>query len=130
MFKKIFAPVTTKQCTEFGMVAIMVTTLLAIYFKQNNYMIVVFVLCLLNLIVPIVFYPFAVFWFGLAIILSAISSRIILTIIFFGVVTPIAFIRKMLGRDDMKMKLFKKDKLSAMKSRDHWYIADDFLHTF
>lgn len=75
-------------------------------------------------------YPFVAFWYGLGAILNAISSRIILTLIFFLVVTPVAVVRKISGADALKLKQFKKDNKSAMVIRDHEYKAGDFEKTF
>ncbi|MEX6688188.1 hypothetical protein QTN47_11815 [Danxiaibacter flavus] len=128
--KKIFEPVTKKQCIEFGVVAILVMAMLALFNKQNGYVIVIMLLCLVSLIVPLAFYPFTVIWFGLAKILSSISSQVILTIIYFLVVTPVGLIRKLRGADGMKIKAFKKSGDSVMLTRDHAYSAKDFEHTF
>lgn len=34
--KKIFLGITKKQCVEFGLVTILVTIFLALYFRQND----------------------------------------------------------------------------------------------
>jgi hypothetical protein len=75
-------------------------------------------------------YPFVAFWYGLGAILNAISSRVILTLIFFLIVTPVAFIRRLSGADALKLKQFKKDSRSVMVVRDHEYKAGDFENTF
>lgn len=128
--KHIFEPVTKKQCIEFGIVAILVMAILALFKHQNGYTILIVLLCLLTLVIPLAFYPFAVIWFGLAKILSSISSRVILTIIYFLVVTPVGLIRKLRGADGMKIKEFKKSDDSVMLHRDHTYSSQDFEHTF
>lgn len=128
--KNIFEPVTKKQCAEFGVVVILVMAMLALINKQNGYIIAIALLCLVTLIVPLAFYPFTVVWFGLAKILSSISSRIILTAIYFLVVTPVGLIRKLRGADGMKIKEFKKSDDSVMLTRDHTYSSKDFEHTF
>ena len=128
--KNIFEPVTKKQCVEFGIVVILAMAMLALFNKQNGYIIAIVPLCLITLIAPLAFYPFTVIWFGLAKILSSISSRVILTIIYFLVVTPVGLIRKLRGADGMKIKEFKKGKDSVMISRDHTYSSGDFEQTF
>jgi hypothetical protein len=40
-------------------------------------------------------------WMGLAEILSFISTRIILAVVFFGIVTPIGFIKRLFGWDPL-----------------------------
>ena len=130
VIKKIFTSVTKKQSGEFGLVAILATLFLALYFKKNEYVVVAFVLTFITLVVPGLFYPFAVFWFGLSKILNAISSRIMMAIVFFLVLTPIALIRKLTGVDSLKIKEFKKNKQSVMIQRDHLYTGADLENTF
>jgi hypothetical protein len=130
VIKKIFTSVTKKQSGEFGLVAILTALFLALYFKKNEYVITAFVLTFITLIVPGLFYPFAVFWFGLSKILNAISSRIIMAIVFFLVLTPIALIRKLAGVDNLKIKQFKKSKQSVMIQRDHLYTGTDLKNIF
>jgi hypothetical protein len=91
------------------------------------------------MICPIVFKPFAFFWFGLADILGFIVSRIILTLVFFLLVVPIGFIRYCYGSDPMRFKEWKsphKTKMyhkngnseyvdSIFIERNHLYVSDD-----
>lgn len=128
--KKIFLGITKKQCVEFGLVTILVTIFLALYFRQNDLVKVAFGLTLLTVTVPIVFYPFAALWFGLSKLLGAISSRILLTIIFFIVVTPVGLFRRFLKKDSLKIHQFKKSTKSVMVDRDHLYTASDLKNTF
>jgi uncharacterized membrane protein len=126
----IFTKVTKKQSGEFGLVAILVFLFLALYFKKNWYVVAAFVCTLITLIVPIIFYPFAVFWFGLSKILNMISSRVMMAIIFFLVVTPIGLLRKLTGADSLKIKQFKKSNQSVMLTRDHQYEPADLEKIF
>jgi hypothetical protein len=128
--QKIFTPVNKKQAGEFGLVAILVSLFLALYFKKNGYVLAAFVFTLITLIAPIIFYPFAVFWFGLSKILNAISSRLMMAIIFFLVVTPVGLFRKLTGTDNLKIKQFKKSSQSVMINRDHQYEPADLENTF
>jgi hypothetical protein len=128
--KKIFIGVTKKQCTEFGLLAILAAIFLAICQKQNHLVTWAFILTIVTLIIPIVFYPFAAIWFWFSKILSAIGSRVLLTIIFFIVVTPVGLIRRILKKDSLKIDQFKKSKKSAMIDRDHLYTAEDFTNAF
>jgi hypothetical protein len=128
--KKNVIGITKKQSVEFGLVTILVTNFLAIYLKQNYFVIAAFFLTLITIIVPIVFYPFAAVWFWLSKILSAVGSRVLLSLVFFIVVTPVGLFRRLLNRDSLKVKQFKKSTKSVMTDRDHLYTAEDFTDTF
>ena len=128
--KKFSANITKKQCVEFGQVATLAVLIFALHYKNDHWVVAAFVLILITIILPIIFYPFAIIWFGLSELLSIVSPAILLTIIFFLIVTPVGLIRKLLGKDSMRLKQFKKDKQSVMVDRNHLYIESDLLHTF
>ena len=128
--KKFSAKIAKKQCMEFGQVATLAVLIFALHYKNDHWVVAAFVLILITIILPVIFYPFALVWFGLSELLSIVSPAIILAIIFFLIVTPVGLIRRLLGKDSMRLKQFKKDKRSVMIDRNHLYTESDFLHTF
>jgi hypothetical protein len=52
---------------------------------------------------PVLRYPFAL-WSALGEVLGWINSRVILTLLFFAVVTPIGLVMRLIGRDAMARK--------------------------
>jgi len=128
--RKFSSTITKKQCMEFGQVATLAVLFFALRYKYDHWVAVAFVLILVTVILPIIFYPFAVIWFCLAELLSIVGPAIILTIIFFLIVTPVGLIRRLLGKDSMRLKQFKKSKQSVMINRAHLYTESDLLHTF
>ena len=72
-----------------------------------------------------VFKPLAIVWFGFSHFLGFIVSKIILSLVFFLVVTPMGFIRKVFGADSMKTRLWKKGDGSVLVDRDHLYTKED-----
>lgn len=129
-FKKIFIGITKKQCTEFGLLAILVAIFLAIWQKQDHLVMWAFILTIVTLILPIVFYPFAAVWFWISGVLSVIGSRVLLTIVFIIVVTPVGLVRRILNKDNLRKDQFKKGTKSVMNDRNHLYTAEDFTNTF
>jgi len=81
------------------------------------------------MIAPMIFYPFASAWFTIAEKLSLVGSVISLSIVFFIIVVPVGFIRKLTGKDDFKLKQFKRGKESVMITRDHVYCKEDLQHS-
>lgn len=63
------------------------------------------VLVLFGWIYPLALRPVYYVWMGLALVLGYVMTRIILTIVFYVVVTPIGLIRRMLGHDSMNREL-------------------------
>jgi len=119
-----------KQTVEFGIVAILVVCVFAFWLNTKFLILTAIILCLLTLSVPVIFYPFAVLWFGLSSILSRIASAILLGLVFFLIVTPMGQIRKLFGKDTLRLKQFKKGTRSVMTSRDHTFTAADMADSF
>ena len=65
------------------------------------------VLCLFRLITPL-FRGVYSLWLAFSVILGYFVSRIILTIIFFLVITPMGLIFRVIGKDPMERKLDRK----------------------
>ena len=82
------------------------------------------------LILPVLFKPLAIVWFGLAKILSFITSNILLSLLFFLLVTPVGMIRKMLGKDTLQLKDFKKSSNSVLIDRNHTFNSSDLKNPF
>lgn len=117
--------ISKDQCKDTGMAMVLILLLVG-YFLENTlfYHVAIFAL-LINMIIPKIYYPVAILWFGLSNILGAVMSKVILTIVFFVVVVPIGFLRKIAGKDPMKLKPWKKDDQSVMKVRNHTFTAKD-----
>ncbi|GJM29235.1 MAG: hypothetical protein DHS20C17_18700 [Cyclobacteriaceae bacterium] len=117
--------ITNDQCKDTGMA--MVLILLIIGFFTNNilyYQLAIPVL-LLDMISPRLFYPIAIVWLGLSNLLGFIMSKIILTLIFVVFVVPVALVRRILGKDPLQLKNWKKTTKSVMMKRDHLYVPED-----
>lgn len=69
-------------------------------------------------------------WLAFAEVLGMINIRILLGILFFFVVVPVALWRRWQGIDNLQLRQFKKNKGSVMLNRDHQYTREDLLHTF
>ena len=117
--------ITKDQSRDTGMAMVLLLLLVAASRKREVYLIVAMALHVVNMIVPKVYKPVAVFWLGLSDLLGSVMSRILLSIVFFGVVTPIGIFRRLLGRDSLKLRAFKASKESVMVERNHTFVAQD-----
>jgi hypothetical protein len=63
----------------------------------------------LAILMPPMSKPFYLLWMGIAFLLGSVMSRIVLSVIFFVVLTPVALVFRLMGRDALK----KKKDLSA-----------------
>ncbi|HWY53277.1 MAG TPA: SxtJ family membrane protein [Terriglobales bacterium] len=93
--------------------------------KREGYLIGALVLHVLNMIVPQIYRPVAVLWLGLSDLLGSVVSKILLSIVFFLVVTPIGIVRRLFGKDSLKLRAFKTGQESVMLERNHTFIGGD-----
>jgi hypothetical protein len=59
------------------------------------------VLTLIGLLVPFAARGFHRFWMSIALVLGYINSRIILSLLYYGVFTPVGIVRRLMGRDPL-----------------------------
>jgi hypothetical protein len=64
---------------------------------------------LLALVAPPLSRPFYIVWMGIAFVMGTITSAVILTVIFFLLLTPIAFLMRLFGRDALRLRPTKND---------------------
>ncbi|MDR1685399.1 MAG: SxtJ family membrane protein [Desulfovibrio sp.] len=69
-------------------------------------------------------------WFGLAYHMSLVSSRIIFGLIYIVPVLPVALVRRVLGKDSLRLKAYGKGQGSAFIVREHRYTAQDLENLF
>ena len=100
---------------SFGIVFSIVFLLIAIYPLINNQelrvwsLVIATIFLILGLINSRALTPLNKLWFKFGLLLGRIVSPIIMGIIFFLVVTPIAFMMRIIGKDLLNLK-FNKDK--------------------
>ncbi len=121
---------STNQAKDTGLALILILLLVA-HFKQQTFLILPAIFALvLTMTWPILFEPLARVWFGFSHLLGSVVSKIILTIIFFLVVTPVALILQMRGTDSMRIKMWKKNGHSAFMNRNHTFSGKDLEKTY
>lgn len=64
-------------------------------------------------------------WMKLGTILGAITSRVLLTIIFFLVILPFGLISRLLGKNDL---ILDPNKPSYFTKKEHTYTKEDLEH--
>lgn len=128
--KRYFGEIKKEQLKDFGIIVTIVFMILGIHFNINGFFIVALVIAFFTILFPFVFYPFTYVWFRLSKIMGKINSQIILAIIFFLVITPMGIFRRILGKDTLKLKDFKKGTDSVMSQRNHTYSPSDLEHLF
>jgi hypothetical protein len=96
------------EARDTGMAMVLICLLAMLVLGPEGWLPTAIILLVLTMTWPKLFKPLAVFWFGLSHRLGGLVSKLILTLLFFCVVLPIALIRRMLGADPLQLKWRQK----------------------
>ena len=118
-----FSDIALPSNKKFGFFFTLVFLVVASYFFLNKYVIGAYISIALaifffitTLVKADVLLPFNKLWMCFGLLLGTIVSPIILGLIFFVLFTPIAFIMRLCGRDELRLKFKKKSS--------HWIKRD------
>jgi len=114
-----------EQSRDTGMAMTLILLLLSIFLEKDGLVVFAVLALLVAMTVPSLFSPVAVVWLGFSHILGNIVSKILLSLVFVLLVTPMGLLRRLLGKDVMQLKKFKLDTKSVMVERNHLYTAKD-----
>ncbi|MBS4030260.1 MAG: hypothetical protein KGZ63_02415 [Clostridiales bacterium] len=122
--------INSKQILDTGLVFVLIVLLVAFRIKNLQLVLLAIVLLLISMSAPRVFSPLAKIWFGLSHLVGTVVSKVLLTLVFFLIVTPIAVVRKLLGGDSMQSRVWKKSKESVFKTYDKEYKAEHLRNPY
>ena len=122
--------ITVEKCKDSGLALVLISLICYQVWKLEILILAAIIFLVAAMTYPLVFQPFARFWFALSTALGTVVSKIILTVLFFVIVLPVGLIRRAMGRDPMQMKSWKKGKESVFRIRKHVYSAKDMEHPF
>tara|TARA_Y100001935_G_C17080762_1_gene396228 strand:+ start:166 stop:576 length:411 start_codon:yes stop_codon:yes gene_type:complete len=111
-----------KSIRSFGITIgiILIAIAITLFAKNNLFLkslgIISSVFLILGIIAPIMLKPFYLIWMIFAMILVWIMTRVILSLIFYFIVTPIGIIARLLGEDFLALKKVSSDS--------YWNIRD------
>ena len=107
---------TEKECRKFGLtvgIVLVILALLLFYFKYSGYMYFSIpggLLVIFAIISPQVLRPVQKIWMALAVVMGYFMSRVILTILFYLIVTPIGLLAKLFRKDFLDLSIDKNRK--------------------
>ena len=122
--------VSKKQASDSGMAIVLILLLIGLFTGNDLYYKISIPVLVMNMIYPMFYYYFAILWLGFSQLLGTVVSKIILSVVFFVIVFPVALIRRMMGKDSLQLKQFKKSGSSVMKTRNHQFCPDDIVHPY
>lgn len=122
--------VTKKQASDSGMAIVLILLLIGLFTGNDLYYKIAIPVLVIDMTYPMFYYYFAILWFGFSQILGTIVSKIILSVVFFVMVLPVGLIRRMMGKDSLQLKKFKKGKSSVMLQRNYRFTSKDIINPF
>lgn len=95
-----------------GIVLLVVAGILFWYENESFKIILIigFGLCFLGILIPVILKPIYWVWMIFATILGWIMTRLILSLLFYVIITPIALIARLFGKQFIELKWDKRDK--------------------
>lgn len=122
--------VTAKECSDTGMAMVLICLLGGWFSGQRDWFLAAIVLLVVNMVWPRIYTLAAKGWLGLSHLLGSVMSRVILTLVFFLVVTPLALLRRAFGHDPMRVRAWKAGTGSVFETRDHEYTPEEIERPF
>jgi hypothetical protein len=105
--------------------------LLIWFFTKNAYLVyAAMLLLLIGMVVPAAMKPLAWIWFGLSHLLGQVMSRVLLGIVYLLLVLPMGRIRRLLGKDSLRLTLWKQSGASCFIERAHVFSAEDLKNPY
>ena len=121
---------TPEQAKDTGMAMVLICLLLGYFGKLSQYLPLSIALLLLTMAWPKAFKPLAGLWFGLSRLLGEIVSRILLTLVFYLVVTPMGLIRRWSKADSLQLKKWRQGNGSVFVERQGPLTGQDLVNPY
>ncbi|MCP4686607.1 MAG: hypothetical protein GY859_01070 [Desulfobacterales bacterium] len=115
----------TGQARDTGMAMVLICLIVHLVTSSEEAIWAGVGLLAMDMVWPDFFKPVARVWFGLSYSLGTVASKVVLSLLFFLIVTPMGLFRKMLGKDALRLKQWKKGSASVFTTRDHTYRGED-----
>ena len=122
--------ISTSQSRDSGLALVLISLILAWGASTQFFLPLGIGLLVVTMTAPGLFRPFAKFWFGLSHALGTVVSRILLTVLFYAMVTPVGIIRRLLGKDAMQLKSWKDSRSTVFQNREHLFTRQDLDHPY
>lgn len=125
-----YSYISKKQSAETAIVFALMAIFMGLHTNQRYWFFVAGGFLFLTLLWPSLFKPLAYLWFGFSKALGWLTSRIVVSLLFFVLVTPVGLIRRLMGKDTLHLKAFKKNRKTAFIDRNHVFTAQDLTYPF
>jgi hypothetical protein len=120
-----------KQMRDSGMALTLICLVAVWLFEKELFLPLSMIVLVVTMTKPILLKPFAFVWLNLSHYVGTGISKVLLIVIFIGLVIPIGVILKLTGKDSMFKKKWKDGSgASVMVERNHLYTSKDLKNPF
>lgn len=121
---------TREKNKDAGLVLLL--CLLLVYLQTHNLVLIwISVVCIvITILLPVLFYPFSVIWYGVSEIMGAIVSRIVLCAVFFFIITPVGLVRRLITKKQLLSEQWKKSRESVFADRNIQFSRSDIQNPY
>lgn len=127
LFKRRLSEVQHK---DVGLVLILVLLFLYQHYDYRSFLVAVFVVAGITLLLPVVLHPISKVWYALSELLGTVMSRVLLTIVFFLIITPIGFIKRTIDGKRLLGEKWKKGTSTVFINKNKKITQSDIGNTF
>lgn len=122
--------VSTNQAKDTGMAMVLICLLVSFFGHKPRFLGIAILLLLVDMTWPNLYKPVAKVWLGLSHLLGTVVSKILLGIVFIGLVVPVGILRRALGKDSLQLKKWKTGSESVFKVREAEIKPEDIERPF
>ncbi len=114
---------TNKDIRSFGItigIILFIISSLLFYYDKSSYQMIAYAgggFIGLGIFIPILLKPIYILWMTFAVILGWVMTRVILSLVFYFIITPISFVTRLFGEDFLSLK--RIDSNSYWNKRDN-----------
>ncbi|MCF8267775.1 MAG: hypothetical protein K9I69_06800, partial [Ignavibacteriales bacterium] len=112
--------ITKEQARDTGMALVLISLLAGLFWDKTFFVVAIF-LQVINMTVPVIFRPAGYVWYGFPNLFGHFVSKIVLALIYVLLIIPVAAVRKMMGKDSMQLKVWRKGNGSVFRDRSHQF---------
>ena len=116
---------TSDQAKDTGLAMVLILLLCRLYWDERLFLLAAIGCLVVTMTWPAFFNPLARVWFGLSHVMGTVVSRILLTLVFYGVATPIGLLRRLAGSDPMRIHQWRAGDQTVFVKKAHRFEATD-----
>jgi len=120
-----FKKLSSGKCRDSGLALVLICLICFQIWGQPIFSLSAIIFLLIAMTYPPLFKPFTFAWFALSGVMGSVVSRIILTLLFFFLVLPVGLSRRLIGKDPMQLRNWKKGEESVFRVSAHKFIKKD-----